>query len=71
VVRPQVVETTALGAAQLAGLGCGFYSSLDEIAAQWKMDRRFEPEMSRDRAEALYAGWRDAVSRTRSHSATV
>jgi glycerol kinase len=67
VVRPQVVETTALGAAQLAGLACGLYSSLEEIAAQWKADRRFEPKMDRARADTLYAGWRDAVGRTRSH----
>jgi glycerol kinase len=67
VVRPQVVETTALGAAQLAGLACGVYSSLDEIAALWKAERRFEPQMDRSHADTLYAGWREAVARTRSH----
>jgi glycerol kinase len=67
VVRPRIVETTALGAAQLAGLGAGLYGSLDEIAAQWQADRRFEPQMQRGHADALYAGWRDAVARTRSH----
>jgi len=61
VVRPQVIETTALGAAYLAGLSCGLYANLDELAAQWQVERRFLPTMSRDRAEALMAGWEHAV----------
>ena len=66
VVRPQTVETTALGAALLAGLQAGVYRSLQEIAKLWRADKRFEPKMAAARAEALYAGWRDAVSRVAS-----
>src|SRR5213075_1502855 len=61
VVRPQVIETTALGAAYLAGLSCGLYASLDELAAQWQVERRFLPTMSRERAQALMAQWEHAV----------
>ena len=63
VVRPQTVETTALGAAQLAGLQAGVYASLDEIGALWRADRRFEPALDKARADTLYAGWREAVGR--------
>ena len=63
VVRPQTVETTALGAALLAGLQAGVYASLDEIGALWRIDRRFEPVLDARRAETLYAGWREAVGR--------
>ena len=69
VVRPQTVETTALGAALLAGLTTGVYESLDEIAALWRADARFEPQMDAARADALYAGWVEAVARTRSAAA--
>jgi glycerol kinase len=65
VVRPQVIETTALGAAFLAGLQTGVYSSLDDIAALWRAERRFTPQMPRQQADHLYAGWRDAVRRVR------
>ncbi len=61
VVRPKVIETTALGAAYLAGLSCGVYSSLDELSAQWQVERRFLPTMSRDRAAGLMAQWEHAV----------
>ena len=61
--RPQVVETTALGAAYLAGLGHGLYASLDEIAEQWRCKRRFDPKISADERDAKYAGWKDAVRR--------
>jgi glycerol kinase len=61
--RPQVVETTALGAAYLAGLGAGLYASLDEAAAQWRCERRFEPKIGSDERDARYAGWQDAVAR--------
>src|SRR5688572_285609 len=64
VVRPQVLETTALGAAYLAGLYTGVWSSQEEIAAQWRMDRRFEPTMARAEADALLSRWREAVSRS-------
>jgi glycerol kinase len=63
VARPRILETTALGAAYLAGLGVGYWSGADEIARQWHADRIFEPAMDRGRAEELMAGWRKAVQR--------
>jgi glycerol kinase len=66
VLRPQVVETTALGAAYLAGLGAGVYESLAEIAALWKADARFAPAREAADADRLYDGWLDAVKRVRS-----
>ena len=63
-----MTETTALGAAYLAGLEVGLYPSLEAIAAQWQRQRRFEPQMDQGRRAALYAGWRDAVRRTLSTS---
>jgi glycerol kinase len=66
VVRPSNVETTALGAAYLAGLGAGLYGSLDEIGRLWRAAARFTPVMEPDRADRLYAGWRSAVARVRS-----
>jgi glycerol kinase len=68
VVRPKILETTALGAAYLAGLHTGVWSSREEIAAQWQMERRFEPRMARAEAGALLARWREAVSRSRGWS---
>ncbi|MEW6168196.1 MAG: glycerol kinase GlpK [Pseudomonadota bacterium] len=65
-VRPQTVETTALGAAFLAGLHAGVYSSLDDIARLWQAERRFTPQMPAAAADRLYAGWKDAVARVRS-----
>jgi glycerol kinase len=65
VLRPKVLETTALGAAYLAGLTVNLWKSRDEIAAQWRLARRFEPRMERKQAEAKMARWRDAVSRSR------
>jgi glycerol kinase len=61
VVRPKVIETTALGAAFLAGLSCGLYHDLDELAAQWQADRTFVPTLSRDAAGELMANWEHAV----------
>jgi len=61
VVRPQVIETTALGAAYLAGLSCGVYRNLDELAAQWKAERRFHPTLPRERAAELMERWERAV----------
>ncbi len=61
VVRPQVIETTALGAAYLAGLACGVYRNLDELAANWKVERRFHPTMPRQRAAELMQRWERAV----------
>ncbi len=64
VLRPEVPETTALGAAYLAGLATGFWSSREELSRQWTVDRRFEPAMPEDRREALYKGWQQAVQAT-------
>jgi glycerol kinase len=65
VVRPRVTETTALGAAYLAGLGVGFWKGAGELDAQWQVDRVFEPRMERGRAGELLAGWRKAVERSK------
>jgi glycerol kinase len=62
--RPRQTETTALGAAFLAGLGAGIWSD-DDLAHLWKLDREFEPAMSRDQADSLQARWREAVGRSR------
>ena len=64
VVRPQVTETTALGAAYLAGLASGVYGSLAELASQWQPARRFEPQLSRDQAAARMRAWEQAVVQT-------
>jgi glycerol kinase len=61
VVRPRVIETTALGAAYLAGLATGVYEGPDALAAQWQVERVFEPTMPRDRAAELMSGWERAV----------
>jgi len=61
VVRPQVTETTALGAAYLAGLAVGIWRDTGELAAQWQVQRRFEPQMTRDQAAERMAGWERAV----------
>lgn len=61
VVRPKVIETTALGAAYLAGLSSGVYTDLDQLSAQWQVERRFHPVMPRPRAEELMARWEHAV----------
>lgn len=68
VVRPQVTETTALGAAYLAGLAVGFWASQQEIAAQWRVERRFEPHMAEDERRRRLATWRRAVERARAWS---
>lgn len=65
VVRPKISETTALGAAYLAGLATGFWKSREEIAQQWQMDRRFEPKRSKAEVARLRAKWKDAVERAR------
>ncbi len=61
VVRPRIIETTALGAAYLAGLATGFWKSTDEIQGQWQIDRVFEPSMTEERRDEFTAGWRRAV----------
>ena len=64
VVRPEVTETTALGACYLAGLGVGFWNSIDEVRSQWKAERVFSPSASQEKVSALKAGWKEAVGRT-------
>ncbi|MCW5969583.1 MAG: glycerol kinase GlpK [Blastocatellales bacterium] len=66
VVRPVVTETTALGAAYLAGLAVGFWKNAREIASQWQVEKRFEPRIKRSERDRLYSGWLEAVARVRS-----
>jgi glycerol kinase len=65
VTRPTETETTALGAAALAGLGAGLFADLDEIAGHWQAAARFEPTVERGEADALFSSWRRAVERSR------
>jgi glycerol kinase len=69
VARPRVAETTALGAAYLAGLGRGMWSSPDEVARQWALDRLFTPEATAEAADRQYAEWRRAIERSRGWAA--
>jgi glycerol kinase len=68
VERPAVTETTALGAAYLAGMAAGVYGEGEDLAKLWRSDRRFTPSMAEDRRRALYDGWREAVARVRGPS---
>ena len=61
--RPQLTETTALGAAYLAGLAVGVWGSKEELVKNWKLDQRFEPAMEAEKSAKLYKGWKKAVSR--------
>ena len=63
VQRPKITETTALGAAYLAGLAVGYWDSQDEIAEMWQIDKEFEPSMPEETRNKLYAGWKRAVER--------
>lgn len=65
VVRPKVLETTALGAAYLAGLAQGYWGDTSEIQSNWQMDRTFTPTLSRERAQEMMAGWAKAVERSK------
>ncbi len=65
VVRPTVTETTAIGAAYLAGLAVGFWGSVEEIARQWRAERRFEPSMAAADVERLRGRWHDALGRAK------
>jgi glycerol kinase len=65
VERPVVAETTALGAAYLAGLAVGYWEGLDDVASNWALDRRFEPSMSADQRASMLHGWHRAVDRSR------
>ncbi|MEA2598529.1 MAG: glycerol kinase, partial [Thermomicrobiales bacterium] len=65
VVRPKVTETTALGAAYLAGLATGLWQDREELAAHWQEDRRFEPMLPMVERESRYQRWREAVERSK------
>jgi glycerol kinase len=65
VVRPKMTETTAAGAAYLAGLAVGVWKNLDELTRQQSIDRRFVPRMSRENASAMKARWHEAVERAK------
>jgi glycerol kinase len=64
VVRPAIIETTALGAAYAAGLATGFWSGAEELRAQWQVDRRWEPAMDDAARDTHLAAWRKAVARS-------
>jgi glycerol kinase len=64
VVRPRITETTALGAAYLAGLATGYWSGIDEIRQQWQIDRQFSPLMGPGERSVLLEGWKRAVRAT-------
>ena len=68
VVRPRVTETTALGAAYLAGLAVGFWDSTEQLSSNWRADRVFEPSMPRERVQALREDWTRALARSREWS---
>ncbi|WP_129692344.1 glycerol kinase GlpK [Gottfriedia acidiceleris] len=65
VERPEVNETTALGAAYLAGLAVGYWENQETISKQWNMEKRFKPEMQDDKREELYSGWKKAIEATK------
>lgn len=67
VVRPKITETTALGAAYLAGLAVGFWKDIDEIKSQWQVERSFNPVPENDEIKNAKEGWKDAVQRTLTH----
>ncbi len=62
--RPEILETTALGAAWLAGMQAGFYPDKEGFAKSWKLEKRFEPQIKESKKEELYNGWKDAIERT-------
>ena len=70
VVRPRLQETTALGAAYLAGLAEGVWSTVSDVAARWAVDERVEPSEDRTRVEAAYDMWQRAVERSRGWAVT-
>jgi glycerol kinase len=61
VIRPKIIETTALGAAYLAGLAVGYWKNTDEIRQQWHIEKVFEPDMNENTRNELYKGWLKAV----------
>jgi glycerol kinase len=62
VARPRIAETTALGAAYLAGLAVGYWKDVDELKAQWQLERRFSPSMPQPEIASCLAGWQRAVN---------
>ena len=64
VLRPVVAETTALGAAYLAGIAVGFWADEDEVKTKWAIDGKYEPNMKAEERDRLYAGWKKAVERS-------
>ncbi|MEI8046445.1 MAG: glycerol kinase GlpK [Bacteroidota bacterium] len=66
VIRPEITETTAMGAAYLAGLATGFWKNMDELKQQWQLDRQFDPMMDTNLADKMKAEWADAVNRAKS-----
>ena len=64
VMRPACVETTALGAAYLAGLAVGFWAGTKELVSNWQVDRVFQPAMDENKRQAQIAGWKKAVTRS-------
>lgn len=65
VLRPKIVETTARGAAFMAGLATGFWKDQQDLTGAFALDRRFDPDMGEERRTKLYAGWKKAVERTK------
>ncbi len=66
IIRPKVAETTALGAAYLAGLAVGFYKDIDEVQRNWMKEKEFTPQLNEEKRRKLYEGWKDCVRRIRS-----
>jgi glycerol kinase len=64
VVRPVVAETTALGAAYAAGLAVGFWDNLEDLRANWQIDKTWKPQLDRENCDSMYAGWKKAIRRT-------
>jgi glycerol kinase len=64
VIRPAMRETTALGAAYAAGLGCGYYRDLGDLVSNWSIDRTWEPQMAAAERDRTYKQWKKAVTRT-------
>ena len=62
--RPECIETTSLGAAYLAGLATGYWSSREDITSNWRIDKVFEPSMEKEKKDRLILGWHEAVGRT-------
>ncbi len=62
--RPEITETTALGAAYLAGLAVGYWKTKEDLVSSWKLDQRFQPDMPAEKRETYYKGWQKAVQRS-------